>query len=635
MSELGRRAAVEGALPEPEMASDLAISCSNPISIHKDLLDKFSNISSSVCTYGCFIVMLAQKYVLKYDDKLKAIEDIAADGLTLTAAFAEDFEAGTLGPITSMWQSLYSLATSEVDSIKSAVSGMSLGDMAMSFAKGMVSRYLGPIVAATAQNTVNAMNTELNNRKNLLAQIEKDIEDVKLAIEKTTGFEWWKALEAAIERAEGHVNSARGSIATAQAESTAGRWSATSIDKAQDQLIAAWCWLSSEAEQNELHESGEMTMDWRPYHGISPRSLWSKISESSKEIKDAIDRLRPKYECLIRLTSRLKLYQNVLFALEDLADSIKSLDQPDSLVTLDITGTDNFLASIRDRLEQISRQMKDVIENDRLAVAPLMVEDWRAEIYLHVNALRALGAMPSKSLQWDEVLGAGNAVAIPFQAETYRLSEAAYNDLKLIMRPHDPSTESCIRNIDFSQDTVLNLLSSFINVMGNFLMMMTEHDRWLEQVDLLKAEVRSVEEKDARAIILLEHYNGHDCEQFQFLVNFLKNSGLNQAYKNLISGRIMALMEAQSTLESVTSVVGCLASHIESFSNNMASMGPEAALDLENRLADEQAAALVANRNVLALPSLQFEFMSQFIDDLNKLAGDLTYISSLANGGIC
>lgn len=621
------RSSIEGTSGEPSTAPDVGVSCRNPIAIDNDLLDALANVSENACYYGCFIMLLLQKSIFRYQNMSQRVSEIANAGLTLLNSFASGLSTAVFDPLASAWQSLYQLGTGLYGQLEETLSGVSFQDLGLTFVKGTIVRYMGPIMLASAQNLANEMEKELENRRLLFNQSINEVEKLRQAIDHLLGYDWWRILENAINSARNHVGNARMSIARAQAESTSGRWSNTDLGIARTNITAAWYMLSSKEAQEEMEVTGENVHEWRPYSGVTLGSLWSHISSASEDIKKSLDKLKEKYDCILRITSRLKIYQTLLIALQDLINKVYSLDEPGSLVTFDIPATEQALAVLYGRLTAIYNQMGDVIDNDRKAIAPFMVENWRNELWGHLLALNALGELPS--------LGAsvfGTKIALPFQAETYKLSEAGVADLNHIMNEHSPSSEGYVRGFVFSERTTLELLNSFINTMGNVGQILFNHDHWAESVDLLKGQIMGCVRRDSTAVNLLKQFDGYDCEQFGFLVNFLKTSGLDDAYKSLVSGRFTTLMEMTDAAESISTTLSCLSAHISAFGINFDALDSRLATELEQRMTDEQADTEVAVRTALALPAMQFEFMQSLIDKMDAMMAEIEYLQSIASG---
>jgi hypothetical protein len=429
-----------------------------------------------------------------------------------------------------------------------------------------------------------------------------------------------------------HVGNAKQSLARVQAESGAGRWATSEMSQADSSLVAAWYLLASDEAREEMEAGNTDVFEWKPYSGFSLQGAWSEISKDAEELWELFKELKEHYDCLMKVTQRLKVYRLLLIALYNLIDTASDLDDPQGLVTFDVPATERLLIYMRDRLQAIYDQMNDTIENDRRYTAPIQVENWKNEIWSHLLLLRSIGESTSMTISWSNLWGDDFQLAIPFQAETYKLSEQGVTDLAHIMLPHDPASEGSVTGMDLSVDTIQSILSGFISTMGNVGKILLNHEGWVNDIAELKSRMNSARVSDSKGINLLDQFSDYGCDQFDFLKNFLQSSGLDDAYKSLVSGRIPQIMEIASVAQAVTSVATCMGAHLSAFGLDLASMDEALAYDLEDRMTQADADAKVRVRSSLALPAFQFKFVQGLTEKLSDLTAEIEYLNTIVPG---
>lgn len=622
ISDLVSNPPIEGTTGEPAFSADLAVSCKNPITLSESILNNLANFSDSACFYGCFLSALVQSSIVKYGNLQNMSLRLVERGLSFMQSILTTIDDETLQVINSMWNSLYGAAVNGWGELSDQWKNMSFQDATLSFVKSYLSRFFGPILLAVAQDIVENLKKELYNRHIILGQLgATDLNELKQIIDELLLYDWWLILKDAINRSSNFVKNANLDLSSAQAEVMYGA-SSTKLSTAESNLIAAWFNLSSPEDQALYEEYGVMeTPQWKPYSGFSRDETINKITEALEKLKDKLDEMHDKYNCLLRITTRIRLYRAALFGIVSLINTSKELKNPATMVNFDIPAANTIITFVQNRLQQIYNDMRSVVDGNLKYTAPIRVESWRAELWAHILTIRSLTSMPV-SLTAHSFLD-NIDLPHPLQFDTYTLSTQGVLDLN--------TAANAFAEFDFEHARLQAYLSSFLSILANFSEAASNRDNWDHRVEVLRAELTKASSDDNGAYNALSLYNGYDCEQFRFLVELLTKNGMGNAYKNLMTGRVSQIMALASFAESVSTTLSCLAAHIDSFENPL--NAADAAF-IQNQMDQEEADAAVNARALMSVPSFQFNFLQRIIERMNNVLDDIEYTTQVGSG-IC
>lgn len=621
LRDLEPNPAIPGTSGEPAFSSDIAVSCKNPITLSENVLNKLANFSDGACFYSCFLTALIQGSIVDYQNLQNTANNLAAKGLTFMRSILTEIDDETLQVINAMWTALYDAGQSGWDELKEQWQGMSFQDTVLSFVKSFLCRYYGPILLAVAQDIVENLKKELYNRHIILGQLgATDLKELRDIIDELMLYDWWLILKDAINRASHFVFNANQDLSSAQAEVMYGA-SSTKLSTAETNLIAAWRNLSSDDEELFDEYGEQVDPTWRPYSGYTREETISKVTKALEDLKTKLDEMRTKYNCLLRITTRIKLYRSALFGLLALINTSNELKNPATMVTFDIPAANTVITLIQNRLTQMYQDMREVVDGDLRYTAPIKVENWRTEIWAHIFMLRSLSSMPV-DLNVNSWLGNINLIH-PLQLDTYTLSTQGVIDLN----------KACndFAEYDYEHSRLQSFLGSFINILANFTEAASNRANWEQRINILSAELGTASSQDSGAYNALSQYDGYDCEQFRFLVELLTKNGMSGAYKDLMTGRIPQIMELASFAESVSTTLSCLAAHIDTFEDPLNAVD---AAFLQNTMDQQEANAAVNARALMSMPSFQFNFLQQIIGKMNKMLEEIDQISLIGNS-IC
>jgi len=503
--------------------------------------------------------------------------------------------------------SVASLAENGWDSVKGAFSGYDDFAAAMwAFIKAEVLRYFQPLLLAAVQRMVDNMTSELHNRALLLQQVELKLTTLQAQINALAQYEWWDQFCENVIAASKAVRDADREVQNARLDANTGVWDPQRLSRAENKMLLAWRLLSSDdAINNLLTQFGDQlggiagTEPNRPFEWSYLRRMGKTFSKDLEEVANTLTELKEDYDCLYRITSRIYGWQTFIIVAASTLNKIRLSTPQNPLLGMGIDYglSDDVLEHVHESLFDIFDQMKDVVENQRRAVAPVYNMQWRNDLKANVVLLTGLGQLPD-----------------PFGIDMTATSTQASNQLNYIVYPHEPYDRvRSLSEYDFSMGRLGIMLETFILTVGHLDELMSEHAAWNRRFQDLRNMVRNVKRSDQRCMQLLSGFTGYEDPKYDYILDMLNNAGWSGAARYLETGQLEGLLQLSVTELGLTTLA------VECISNSVAQMLNDSSIAMRvNAILEEVKADDVAsNRSSISLPAFQFR---AFLAIANRIA---------------
>jgi len=591
------------------------ISCDSPIPNWAgggENVEKLSEVVSNVCFYGCFVTILWEMSINKYESLGAGLQSMATSFVGLGRYLLESGidlgEVGT-GVFEALIANIEGLVSGAYDVLKTQFE--SFTDAFWTFAKGEVVRFFEPMMLASIQYMVDELKTELGNRSQLLDEIELKIDEVKTAINNLFGYDWWEDWLAATLWASRHVREADLELQRSYSDVGQGSCDSKHMDNCQEHILAAWKLLASDddftAFMTELGDTFEIGA-YHPFDSSFKINLYNDFIDDLKIVGEKMFELKDMYTCLNRTSGRAHIHQMLIIAATKVVDRLASGDSGHGIF-IDVLLEDSAMRQIHDKLVQIYDQMQDVIENEKKTAAPIYGMQWRNELGGILTLFAGFGFLPD-----------------PLGLDFGTLVTAGSNALTYLVYPHVPGDGvKSLSEYDFSEGPVGRRLQEFILSAGNLSDILTNHSQWEQKITQIKTSIKNMKQSDNRAKALCETFVGFDNERFDYIVDLVDRAGWTAAHKYLTSGKIEDFLQLSISSLSMTSIA------VQCLSQTISTMIPDSGIQtkLNALLAQGMAEDRVATRSSVVLPSFQFQAFNTIQERLSALEVEMQDILGL------
>lgn len=585
------------------------------------MLQKFTSVAGDACIYGCFLSILYENSIQKYSSLGESITRI---GTSMSSFMSRAILDPSLlgGADAALIAQLEQMVQMHLDSVQNAITagseafkGASFSDILWSMAKTTTARYAKVIVMAAIQSMVKEMETELNNRANLLGAIRVQLGDLERGLLDVAQYDWWDKFVEAVSASDQQLRDADRSLSTAYDSAREGNWNSENLEMGQWRLTTAWQQLANAGEIEDF--INEIGSDFRtaPYLPFDPAfmpvkasSLWNAMST----IGTSLSSLSDSNSCLIKTTYRLQQLRGFILATEAV---VKWLDTKSAMsVSMDVIMNDAIIGGVIESIRSIQADMRRVVEERNRLVAPLSLASWKVDIMAQIQLLKTFGALPT-----------------PWGLDAYAQESTAMADLQYLLHTHVPKDGTlAMEDWDFSSTFVSDLVGSIIRSAGDIVSLVANKPQWSANIQSVKSKINQLEIKDATARNMLNMFNGHESDKYDYVLQLLNGSGMDGAATMLERGSIKQLLEATALMSvSAGGALACLSSMF----GDRAGMSLEAQSTIEGLYDKQFSDAKAAIRSLNTLPSMQLKNMNilqlQIEDSLNEMA----FLSGLAEGG--
>ena len=604
----------------------LGVKCDSPVpnwAGSGSVVSKLSEVVSDVCFYTCFVGILWELSINKYENLYSGLQSMVASFVGLGRYLLEQgIEIGGAGTsiLESLLDSLEGLASGSLNLV-----GMqfdSFPSALWAFIKGEVLRYFEPLMLASIQSMMSELSEELNNRRRLLGEVEQKIDDVKTAMNNLMGFDWWEDWIVNVVWAAQHVRSADREIQRVYSDINVGEWDGNHLDMSENHMLVAWKLLSSDDEFNAfMTEIGEQigqafgepseSQQYKPFDWSFKANLFNEFLDDLKTLGERLNELKDLYDCLVRTSGRATILKALIFAAAEVLAAMAAGTGPLKGIYLDVALQDNVLDEVHENLIRIYNEMTDIVENERRTVAPIYNMQWRNDLKSMITLLSAFGALPT-----------------PLGLDFTQTVASANNQLQYILYQHDPKDGvKSLSEYDFSDSLVGRRLQEFVLTAGNLADLLTQHSQWEQKITQLKTSIRNMKQRDATAKTLCDTFENYDDERYTYLVSLLDDAGWTAAHKYLTCGKLHELLQLS------VSGLGIISTAVQCLSKTIATMVEDKGLQikLNDILTSAMAEDRVATRTSVALPSFQFKAFNTIQMRLGALETDMQDILNLQN----
>jgi len=519
---------------------------------------------------------------------------------------------------------LTSLLEGGYQDVKGALGGH--GDFSSTlwvFIKAEISRYFQPLLLAAIQNMVNNLKDELNNRALLLQQIELKLSELQAHIDALAQYDWWKKFCENVIAASRAVRDADREVQNARIDANAGSWDAQRLGRAENKMLLAWRLLSSDDVFNEfMTEIGDQLKGItgqapnRPFEWSFRRQIGEPFMEDLHAVADLLGELKEDYNCLFRISGRIQGWQTFIILGAETLNRMRTSSASTPLLGLggDFAVSDTVLEHVHDSLFTIFGQMKDVVENERRAVAPMYNMQWRNDLRTNVLMLAGLGALPD-----------------PFGINVVSGTMQGSDELNYIVYPHQPNDRvRSLSEYDFTITRLGIMLETFIMTVGHLEELLSAHASWNRRFQDLRNMIRNVKRSDRRCIKLLDGFHDYEDPQYYYIKDLLTNAGWMGAVRYLETGQLEGLLHLSVTELGLTSLA------VECISNSVARMLDDSSIALRVNaiLGEVEAEDVVANRTAISLPAFQFKAFMAITNRISEVEARIAEITEL-QGVVC
>lgn len=581
-------------------------------------IDRFSELSSDLCFYSCAITALYSAASQRYAGTTEMITGVGNNLATLGKNMLQD-PGRWLGEgddyLAGLLENLDSFIQATVTNAQNITTGQhdSFGQFMFNMLKTMTVRYADAIVLAAIQKLVNEMQGDLGNRASVLGQIYNKMGELKTALEGLVEQDWWEELVAAIEAADLNLTTARNLLFSSYKSVLYGQWDPSNASIAMYRILVAREKLSGKGglmedlgdELGDMFHSMTTSAPYDPFDPAFFKSHTSQVVQAVETVGKKIEEISDLYDCLLRISGRLRNYKALIIAAEKMLNWLGSGERIS--VGLDISVGDNMLWSIISRLDDIRADMKDVVVNEKRISAPIHVAMWRGELLSQAQILQTFCGIPQ-----------------PWSLPSYASNEKAISDYQYVVYPHDPTDGlRSLSELDFGVREIQGTLGRIISTAGNLSSLIVDHEQWAYSLELGMQDIVQLKFKDEQAVALLYHFSGYEDQHFDYIMNFLKNAGWSTAENLMGNGMIGDFLAL--TVEAITSSVTlsqCLASILTD-----SDVDPANSQGLQFKLAElqqrEQSDALAKMRAASSLPGLQFQAISGLRLHLQEIQSEI------------
>ena len=625
-----------GAQPgnEPKLNVTKGMSCAGPNLPEgaEKVMGAIQNGVGAVCAMGCFVKMLI----------LTARQDVEGLNIDLSETFTSlqnmmlALAGSSLTPVTNyalgMLNTIAALLSNTINEIADIVGNFA--NILKSMVASVVMQSLGALIMAIAQNTVNALKQDLQNRIDVIEDIKTDNGLIRRKMQSVSGLGFWDDLKAAIIASRGSVRSAKRNLASGYSNLGGGQDASPRIEAAERNLWQSVWHLSSDSEKEALlgegmENTGAWSIEWDALNIY--KGGFSQVSIYFSEAWAAIQRISSNYTCLIRIGGRLSIYQTILLAVERLVDFVVDFTDDQwsasefigASLSFKIPGVSSMLIGVHDRLAGIETSMNDVVANDQKYIAPVMSETWKTEL----NALRyVLNSLIGGAPIVDINIGLLDPSKLVISPQASQISVDALNDFNAIMHPEYEGA-FCITDADFTQDRVMSLAESFVGLSLSVPNIIFSFDSWKEDSISFDNQISSVQDYDMSILDLIARFSGYEHDSFDTLSYLLEKIGGKDLVASLEKGELAEVLSAGADyLGPISSVLDCLGVVLEGFDIDTSNLPASLGIEIEEKMAVIFGDAQVAQRSGMTMPAIQYNIIS---DLQEKISSKIAYIGDL------
>lgn len=609
----------------------VGIQCDSPVPtryLGPEALESLSQVAGDVCFYSCFFTSLLSASTIQYEGLVSAATRMGNSFLALVRYTLEQVidlteTSGTI--FQTIIDGLQELATNGYQSVSGVLGGYDDFAAALwAFIKGEVSRYFQPLLLASVQRMVTNLESELTNRATLLQQIELKLTTLQAQINALAQYDWWDKFCENVIAASRAIRNADREVQNARLDANTGVWDPTRLGRAENHMLLAWRLLSSDDAFNELlTEIGDQIgaeaagqPPNRPFEWSFRSQVAQPFMDDLQAVADTLEELKADYDCLFRISSRMYSWQVFIVMAASTLNTLRAAAEHNPLLGMgiDFAVNDDILEHIHDSLFTTFDQMRDVVENQRRASAPIYNMQWRNDLKTNVLLLTALGAIPD-----------------PFGIDFVASTTQAADQLNYIVYPHVPIDRvRSLSEYDFAANRLGIMLETFIVTVGHIEELMSEHATWNRRFQDLRNMVRNVKRSDQRCLDLLQGFTGYEDPKYDYIMDMLNNAGWSGAARYLETGQLEGLLHLAVTELGLSTLA------VECISNSVAQMLNDSSIAMRVNaiLEDVKAEDVVSNRSAISLPAFQFKAFLAITNRINEVEARIAEISDL-QGLVC
>jgi len=589
------------------------------------LLNQFTNVANDACIYGCYASILYEHSAQKFIDAKKAGTDIwvaISNFLTRNAVDpTEGMSMALIDQIKSMAELYANAATNAASAAANAFKDQSWTDILFGLIKTVLSRYGKQIIMAAIQSMVDEMESEIQNRSDLLTQMRTSLDRLESALEVAAQYDWWDEFVQAVQEADLELADARRNFSRAYDSSKQGNWDTTNIDRGVLRLSVARQKLSSAKDVQDFvleWEGGSLEKPYLPFDSmfrpVKAAPLWGALDIVSEELKA----IKSSWECLGKTTLRLQQLRGFIMAAEG---TIKWMESQVGInMSLDLVMSDAVIGGVVNSIADIQRDMRRVLEENNRLTAPVSLAAWKTEIKSQVELLGALGI---KDGGWGELHA-------PWGMEAHGEENTALEDLQRILHSNGNIYVMTMDQWDFSATFVSDIVGQIMRSAGDIVSLVANKPLWNANLQRAKTSINQLAQKDSEAVAMLHSFSGHESDKYDYLLQLMDSAGMDGAKTMAMRAQMINIMQATTIMGvGAGGALACLSSMF----GDRTGMSVEAQAAIEEMYDTQLSDAKATVRSLNILPSLQLKSLNVLQMQINDALDEMALISNMAAGG--